>query len=628
MNESRAARLAATAGRRRADGSRGPLARRAWRRLVTAGDRGAQVAVSVVWQEWLRAPDEEPWEVLSRWRGPQRLAEEAFEAAVDPACPAGQRAAIGEFCTQHGLVPQDAVRRAMFFVLTGQLTQHQAADPDGRLVAAGYRFSGEPARAALRSALASSGDLDVVRVVVGGGQADRATELTAQERGYLTGHLAARRDWAGLWRLARDLALADAVAAVRLFCDGWEPADDRDRALFGLLSRAGPADIATSRDALAKPAVIQVKPRQSAKRGSFSPDGRRLLLFTAYFGLTADEGLEVYELPSGSLVEKHDYHPKLWPDVLHLGSSFLVVQPAEPGWEVVRYAGGQPQVLRSSAQPMTVAAHPAGFVLLEELRPEPRFRVTLYDVSCAVLSDSQVDLWDRSLAPTRLYRVTADPVSGRLVVSGNGMFVLAEDGSAVLAAMPPPPVIDAACFTSPGTVAARNYTTRQVCSYQVIGDALKLQASVPDVDLLGANLYTMRQRDEIAVHIGHIRYLDAQTLAEKSHPDEFGGSYTTEFWVSADGRSQALCISDSGPPIVRVIWGAGACQLADQPMGRMKPADLATAVTATHGAAPATAAWPFLDLLRECLELRFASDVGLAEPGQAAGSADDVGLAG
>jgi hypothetical protein len=52
LSEARAERLALRAARCRRDGGRGPLARRAWRRLANAGDGGDRNAIGAVWQAW------------------------------------------------------------------------------------------------------------------------------------------------------------------------------------------------------------------------------------------------------------------------------------------------------------------------------------------------------------------------------------------------------------------------------------------------------------------------------------------------------------------------------------------------------------------------------------------------
>src|SRR5262249_44283101 len=127
-------------------------------------------------------------QVLTRLRNPGDLAEAVFAAAVDPARDAGSRAALGAFCARHGMSPDDDVRQVLFYALTGQHERLRAADSGGTLLAVAYLAAAPPTRAALRAALA---------------------DLACQ--------LAARGDWERLWRLVRDLPLAEAVAAMPHF---------------------------------------------------------------------------------------------------------------------------------------------------------------------------------------------------------------------------------------------------------------------------------------------------------------------------------------------------------------------------------------------------------------------------
>jgi hypothetical protein len=250
----RAARLERRAAMRRKDGRRGVLARRAWNRLVRAGDGGDQNAVREVWRAWLADLDEERWELLARWREPAGLAAWVFDEAVSPRRDASERAAIGAFCARHGLAPRDSVRMALFYVLTGQADQHRAADPDGSLLATAYQGAHSVTRAALRQALAGAGDLDLVHVLASAGAPDdagapgRASQLTSEEASYLCGQLAGRANWPQLWRLALSLPLAETVAAMRLFDTAWRPADDRGKHLFCLLAAADPGEIAWFRN--------------------------------------------------------------------------------------------------------------------------------------------------------------------------------------------------------------------------------------------------------------------------------------------------------------------------------------------------------------------------------------------
>jgi hypothetical protein len=263
LSESRAARLAFLAERTVAHhpGNEvrrpGWRARRAWQILRNAADAGDQKAIEAVWRAWLRYRDEERWELLSRWRIPQDLAEAVLAAAVEPYRNAAARAALGEFCARHDLVPDDPVRRVLFFTMTGQHAQHRAADPDGSLLATAYQAADRPARGALRKALAGAGDLDVVRVIAGAGS--RVADMRAEERDYLVGQLAGRRDWPGLWRLARDLPVVEAVAALWLIDERWRPDRQHDRDLFGLLSGIGGDVVRAAGGALTAGGAIRIE---------------------------------------------------------------------------------------------------------------------------------------------------------------------------------------------------------------------------------------------------------------------------------------------------------------------------------------------------------------------------------
>lgn len=73
MRYPRATRLAREANEVMAHRAGDPVspgwrARRAWRILKDAADRGDHVALDVMWQVWLRHPDDEIWESLARSR--------------------------------------------------------------------------------------------------------------------------------------------------------------------------------------------------------------------------------------------------------------------------------------------------------------------------------------------------------------------------------------------------------------------------------------------------------------------------------------------------------------------------------------------------------------------------------
>ncbi|WP_189325256.1 hypothetical protein, partial [Streptomyces flaveus] len=218
--------------------------------------------VDLAWSNWLEEHDSELWSLLKRWNRPttvdavfpahglSRLALGDTYASLDPGVlaataarfdhPLGDQArdrllALGvgeavdlycaaavdspdmrEFCVTHGLAPSDEVKRAVFFVRTAQQDQYEALDPDGALLALGYRSVPKKDRAALRAAMADLNGIDTLRVLAGqGSEEHHFVSLAKRERTYLVGQLTGRGDWARLWRLVPLMPLAEAVGTVR-----------------------------------------------------------------------------------------------------------------------------------------------------------------------------------------------------------------------------------------------------------------------------------------------------------------------------------------------------------------------------------------------------------------------------
>jgi hypothetical protein len=255
-------RTAARAERRTAIGVRGLLGRHAWRRLLRTASSALtplrrEQAFDFAWELWCRVLDHDGWAGLSR-RVPDWAHRNLFGGASGVYEAKGDRAALIAFCVQYRLAPRAPAQRAQFYALTGQAEQRRALDPDGALVAEAYweAWVWPERQAALRAALTDSADLDVVRAIAAAGfsdgkiHANNWSEARSASTRHLTAELARHGDWAWLWRLARDMPLLDAVAAVAPIDPGWQPDTPPERELYGLLRRADPASLAIAIEAM------------------------------------------------------------------------------------------------------------------------------------------------------------------------------------------------------------------------------------------------------------------------------------------------------------------------------------------------------------------------------------------
>jgi hypothetical protein len=608
-------RLARRAERRHTGGVRGLLARRAWDRLVRAGDAGDPAASEAVWHAWVRHPDDERGELLVRWGGSQAITDLIW-AAVEP----GQSnwAALGAFCASHDLAPDDPVRRAGFFALTGQPEQQRALDPDAALLATAYQAADPRTQAALREALAGAGDLDIVRVVARAGS--QAADMTVTEREYLAGQLADRRDWAALWRLAQDLPPVDAVAAVHQIDERWRPAGQRERDLFGLLARAGPDKVRSAREALCADGATRIEVPGLMVAGALSANGRRLAVMHRDFSLVpAATKISVFELPLGRPTMQYSTTIESVGLLAYAGKMLIAVDSSPAASLLYRCPDGQPMELafRDPYRIQAIATRSRGFAAVG------------YAGGLGFHHDNGTRFRIHCLRWGHQTIITADRDSGRLAVAHGQEVTLLEARHArrVRAArqtLTQISQVTGICFHGPDRVITTN--PWEISQWRV--DAVQHPPFSLQVERRlrhACSPLLIAARNEVCIldDHGEVAYFDADTLEPTDRRRELTGRTGELLWSSPGNICHAL----GGHGFVDVVTREQMAMqaLADRPQSAWVPADLATALKAAPIAARCPAARPLQDVLLGCLEYRFGDEVRLGRRTVAMGD-DDIGI--
>lgn len=553
----------------------------------------------------------------------QALADEVCELAV---AGAGEPE-LAAWCVSHGLAPADPVRRAVFFMLTGQAGQHRAADPDGSLLTLGYQAATDQERDRIRAAVAEAGELELIRVVQGGGQ---PRLVSAAEVGYLVPGLAGRQDWPRLWQLVQNLPLAGAVAAVRVFGDGWRPAREPDQSQFAQLAEADPERIASARAAVPAWSAIWSVDGSRVYFGSISPDGCQLALaFRAGDSLGL---LDVVDLPGGAPAMRHElgFSPH---GVLHLGESVLV-------WSLdvaMLYAGNAArQVFQSQTSPVgctrvhAVVRSPGGFAAYlhgDQLRThvaESSGCVRFWDTAGQVLGDVPAPGHNTDFPVL----VASDPGPGRLAFSADGRLWIVDADPAHGGRVAT--VVDSGregrldgCFAGPDRLVTSSLSTGAVQLWHTGDGQAQLRVRK---DIRAVSPAVLRDRGVVAVASAGtwaVQLLDLESLETLT---ELTGLTMRKglrnLWAAPSGSYLAVCRDDG----VSVADISPAAVLASRPLAAMTAADLALAAGLARDPGTAPLTRYFAGLLRDFLAARFGGEVALGTPASPAG-ADDVGLA-
>jgi len=656
LSWARAQRLARRAAVRGGDGQRSLLSRRAWRVLTAHGDRGNDNAFEAVLASWLTAPDDELWDALHRWRSQEALAA-VYLAATQPERAAASRAVIGEFCARHGLAPDDEVQRALFYVLSGQSAQHRAADPDGVLLATGYQAANLATRAALRAALATAGDADLIWATASAVRRARARPLTGEESEYLIRELVRLGDWSRLWQFVNQLPLASAVTTMRRFAGGWHPDSEPERALFGLLARADPGELARARDALTDWSVTRVQfAHELCHGGAVSADGRRLAVVRRE--RPGDSvTVSVHELPWATVGGRMRHEPVSAEAaastglpreiaVTFAGDTLIVARTGRPAQHpdavLLRYAG-------ADFEPLAGLQATLGESVICGLVPcfDPPGGFAIVCENFVAFCHGDGTLARRMPVSLRPAHGTAgqtladvDP-GGRVAIAGSSggsdwSWAVHEASSGRVLASAPAEECWGIRFIGPGRLVTAERS--QLRLWQLAGSGADLAASAP-MDLAW-NPAIVPSHNRISVQgIGAVYILDAATLDVTGVCGVIGGGadrdalklgfrddheLLTAQWNSPGNRAWVT----AGKGFADVFLGRHMVNgIADLRPAEWLPADLATVRAALADPALAPAALPLLDLLRAGLEARFGADVRIGAPPVPL-RPDDIGIPG
>lgn len=643
--------------------------------------------VDAAWLDWLDRHGAQLWSLLERW-GPARAASgstvralgrlalgddgvtleprDLVVAALRFDHPIGERARArllapgatetvdlfcaaaldspdaARFCAEHHLAPADQVQRALFFVRTGQPAHYRALDPDGSILALGYRGASSNERSILRASMSRLGILDVLRVLAGQGshEGDFAT-LDKSERGYVIAQLVDRRDWDRLWSLTLLMSLPEAVRTVNEFGD-WRPSGEDDRRVFEALRAADSPAVTRFVDALSGAGPSSSVPRtriwptdtyeQSITMHAldFAPDGAQL----AFAGRGTGECAGIVDLGSLTLAWVDDDlpHPAQW--IAHVGADAMVVAARkqilyadETG---TRALGGAPDEVGGVVR---VAGDRAFMVPARYRAPgtAPGWKLFVGG-SDGPLADSD---WLRDQG-YELPRYTAVDAEGRLIALVLGIrdvvvadlakstaHRLSRPGTAKSrirqAAVSPAALVcsteagDLHVWHEPLTSSQEPITTRP---WRYGTSALHLAWS-PVLDRF------------LAVTATHLELLDVPPTRD-THLSETSVSERVSLLadrpnararcarMSASGDLLAVSGLDKGTVDIYVLTALALRPFIAEPMGAMNHKDLAKVVEVMENPVLNELSRQALGLLRACLEHRFRHDVGIGGTAESA----------
>ncbi|WP_155059142.1 hypothetical protein [Streptomyces blattellae] len=637
--------------------------------------------IEAAWQDWLDRDDAELWSLLKHW-GPAPAASEArmrslsrlalddvpledvpleqgtlVDAALRFGHPLGERArarllAAGDpetidlfcaaaldspwaaaFCAEHHLAPADQVQRAVFFVRTGQLAQYRALDPDGSLLALGYRAASDEQRSVLRTEMSRLGALDVLRVLAGqSAQRGDFASLSKDERRYVADRLADRRDWDRLWPLTLLMPLPDAVRVADRFGD-WRPSGEDDRRVFEALRAADSKAMARFVEALAGAGPLNSIPRTriwpsapdeqaiAVHALDFGPDGSQL----AFAGRGPGHCAGIVDLAGLTLVWLDDDLPHPARRIAHLGSDAMALVAGKQ----IHYA--------AESGTLTLANQPSDVRGVERITGDRAFAVTARAPKSSMWavfvgrSGGGLTYSDK-LGGTEYFapRATTVDAEGRViaVVSENAHIVVDLANSVVHQLIRPETLrygIQSAAISPSALVCGTGSGGLHVWHEPLTTSEVPLMSRAWTYGTVPVHLAWSPALDRfLAVTGTHLQLLDVPPTRDTPMPED---PVSEQIPLLADTpRARARCARvspggdllavaglEEGAVDIYVLTALALRPFVAGPMGVMGHGELTKVVTVMEHPVLNESSRQALGLLRTCLEHRFRHDVGLGD---------------
>ena len=538
----------------------------------------------------------------------RKLTEKVCAAAL-------KRPELVPFCRKHRLAPRDEVRRAMFFLLTGQPEQHRALDPDGSLLSLAYASASGEERARMQKAMRDAGGLDLVRVIVGDDRRGRIAEMSRYEVEYLGRQLAGRREWDELWALVQDVPVSSGTALIRLF-DGWLPRDADARRLFEMYLETPPEAVKAALDSAPEDRVppggrARLRFRSRVNDVSFAPDGPYL----AASGTRRIVG--VFDLRRAELVERYDGFNTSVGRILHLGDGIVVAgertNNARRDCRLVLCADGVTRTLHTGPGSITslarvdasggfVAATRAGALVLGGRGGAPADPVPVRSLGRGMD-------WARTVA--------AHPASGRLAVLAPDL-VLAdvEDGSVVPLSAPTVKYAHAA-FVDTDLIACADRVSF-VTMLRWSGEDLVQEADAT-VQWMSRFTASPALGGPVVATTSRSLHLYDATLKRTGGASSLHYYDVTSLTVSPGGELLAVGYDDGDVDVIDLRL-LEVPEILRRPLVNLIPRDLGVVTAALTATSMSREVKVSLQLIRACMEHRFRFEVEIdAEAGGAVG---------